>query len=142
MLSFLKRGSASATTSLVSASLCSRCARAARPRELRQCLPHNRISLTPRFLHNNAIYLQQAAAAAAYPDEAAEESGGEAISPSSDSQGKPKIQHGPVTKFAELAERGLVCQTVVDTLTRDMGLETMTQVQSLTINESLKGADM
>ncbi|KAG8528135.1 uncharacterized protein KY384_007051 [Bacidia gigantensis] len=49
--------------------------------------------------------------------------------------------NGPVTQFKELAERGMVCKTVVDTLTQDMGLESMTEVQSLTINETLKGTD-
>lgn len=36
----------------------------------------------------------------------------------------------------------MVCPTVVNTLTQEMGLETMTQVQSLTINETLKGGDV
>ena len=62
--------------------------------------------------------------------------------PPSDAQINRAVQHGPVTKFQDLAGRGMVCQTVVDTITKDMGLETMTQVQSLTINESLKGQDM
>ncbi|KAL8683619.1 MAG: hypothetical protein Q9186_000392 [Xanthomendoza sp. 1 TL-2023] len=51
-------------------------------------------------------------------------------------------RHGPVTKFKELGERGMVCRTVVRTLVEDMKLETMTQVQSLTINETLKGGDV
>ena len=51
-------------------------------------------------------------------------------------------QHGPVTRFEDLAKGGMVCQTIVDTITKKMGLETMTQVQSLTISESLKGRDM
>ena len=50
-------------------------------------------------------------------------------------------QYGPATKFAELAERNLVSEKIVRTLTEDMGLVTMTQVQSLTINETLKGVD-
>lgn len=59
--------------------------------------------------------------------------------PPSDSQA---AQHGPVTKFKDLATRNMVCRTVVDTITHEMGLETMTQVQSLTINETLKGIDV
>lgn len=62
--------------------------------------------------------------------------------PPSDAQINQAVQHGPVTKFKDLAGRGMVCQTVVDTITKKMALETMTQVQSLTINESLKGQDM
>ncbi|KAL8854737.1 MAG: hypothetical protein Q9221_000519 [Calogaya cf. arnoldii] len=51
-------------------------------------------------------------------------------------------RNGPVTRFIELQERGMVCPTVVKTLVEDMKLETMTQVQSLTINETLKGGDV
>lgn len=47
-----------------------------------------------------------------------------------------------VTRFAELGERKMVCKTIVDTVTRTMGLETMTHVQTLTINETLKGIDV
>ena len=48
----------------------------------------------------------------------------------------------PVTRFAELHERNLVCRTVVRTLTSEMGLDTMTEVQSKTISETLKGLDV
>ena len=51
-------------------------------------------------------------------------------------------QHGPVTKFQELSDRNLVCNTLVQTITSHMGLETMTPVQSKTINETLKGIDV
>lgn len=47
-----------------------------------------------------------------------------------------------ITKFHELADQKLVSPVVVDTITKQMGLETMTQVQSLTINETLKGTDV
>ena len=47
----------------------------------------------------------------------------------------------PIASFRELGEQGRVCQTVVDTLTQDMGMENMTDVQRLTINETLKGVD-
>ena len=49
---------------------------------------------------------------------------------------------GPVTKFHELADRRLVSPVLVNTLTKDMKLETMTEVQSLTINQTLKGVDV
>lgn len=62
--------------------------------------------------------------------------------PPSDNQIKKAVQHGSVTKFKDLVDRGMVCGTVVDTITNRMGLETMTQVQSLTITQSLKGKDM
>lgn len=58
----------------------------------------------------------------------------------------PTEQHepndGPVTRFKDLALRGLVHPNVVNTITRDMKLETMTDVQTRTINEALSGADM
>lgn len=66
----------------------------------------------------------------------------EAQRPPTDQQIQKAVQHGPVTRFAELLERGMVCDSVVKTITQDMGLETMTQVQSMTINETLKGIDV
>ncbi|KAF1825091.1 DEAD-domain-containing protein [Dissoconium aciculare CBS 342.82] len=47
-----------------------------------------------------------------------------------------------VSKFAELETRGLVHPTVVNTITRGMGLETMTEVQSATLHEALRGTDI
>ena len=49
---------------------------------------------------------------------------------------------GYVTKFHELADRNMVCGTVVNTITQGMQLETMTLVQSMTINETLQGVDV
>jgi ATP-dependent RNA helicase MSS116, mitochondrial len=49
---------------------------------------------------------------------------------------------GLATKFEDLETRGLVHPNVVNTITKYMNLETMTEVQSRTINEALKGADM
>ena len=48
----------------------------------------------------------------------------------------------PLTKFQELADQKLVCKTVIDTIIKDMKLETMTEVQSMTIKETLKGVDV
>ncbi|KAL8775724.1 MAG: hypothetical protein Q9209_000220 [Squamulea sp. 1 TL-2023] len=62
--------------------------------------------------------------------------------PPSDAQINQATRHGPVNRFKDLQERGMVCATVVKTLVEDMQLETMTQVQSLTINETLKGGDV
>ncbi|KAI4255565.1 MAG: hypothetical protein LQ352_002509 [Teloschistes flavicans] len=83
---------------------------------------------------------KRAAAAAAVADEIADEVS--AQQPPSDSQLDEATSHGPVTRFKELGERKMVCPTVVKTLVEDMKLETMTQVQSLTINETLKGGDV
>lgn len=83
---------------------------------------------------------QRHAAAAAVEEEIVQE--GNASRPPPGPQINAQVKNGPVTKFKELSERGLVCQTVVDTLTARMQLETMTQVQSMTINETLKGIDV
>ncbi|EME82787.1 uncharacterized protein MYCFIDRAFT_211157 [Pseudocercospora fijiensis CIRAD86] len=48
----------------------------------------------------------------------------------------------PLTKFADLGSSGVLHDNVVRTLTRDMGLDTMTEVQAKTINEALKGQDV
>lgn len=83
---------------------------------------------------------QRAAEAAIIEDEIDHEV--TAQRPTSDAQIGEATRHGPVTRFIELQERGMVCSTVVKTLVEDMKLETMTQVQSLTINETLKGGDV
>ena len=88
---------------------------------------------------------QQAAAAPLSYSEAAEEYIQEHVQPPeppSEVRGGGQGKEGPITLFSELAERGLVSQPVVDTIVRDMGIKTMTQVQSLTIEELLKGRDM
>lgn len=45
------------------------------------------------------------------------------------------------TKFQELADNGLVNPNVIREITHGMGHETMTPVQTMTINETLKGRD-
>jgi ATP-dependent RNA helicase MSS116 len=52
------------------------------------------------------------------------------------------VSGGLVTTFDDLATRGFVHQNVVNTLTKEMGLHTMTEVQTRTINEALNGSDM
>ncbi|KAK8217488.1 hypothetical protein M8818_001246 [Zalaria obscura] len=49
---------------------------------------------------------------------------------------------GPITKFHELEDRNLIHKSIVKTITKDMGLETMTEVQSATINQALQGTDI
>jgi ATP-dependent RNA helicase MSS116 len=49
---------------------------------------------------------------------------------------------GPITKFAELDGAGLVNPILVRTLTNKMKIETMTEVQSLTLHEALQGKDV
>lgn len=47
----------------------------------------------------------------------------------------------PVTKFQELQDRDIIHRNIVKNLT-GMGLETMTEVQSKTINSAIKGTDI
>jgi ATP-dependent RNA helicase MSS116 len=49
---------------------------------------------------------------------------------------------GPVTEFSELARRGLVHPSIINTITKQMRLSTMTDVQTQTINEALSGVDV
>ena len=47
-----------------------------------------------------------------------------------------------LTRFQDLADHGLVSPRVIDVLTQRMNIQTMTDVQRLTINETLDGADV
>ncbi|KAK3711296.1 hypothetical protein LTR37_009676 [Vermiconidia calcicola] len=76
-----------------------------------------------RSLHQTSLLRQQAAAQA------------EQDQPGNES-------NGIITRFDQLAERNIVHQNVVDTLTKGMGLETLTDVQTRTINEALNGQDI
>ena len=52
------------------------------------------------------------------------------------------VPPGTLTKFSELAEHGLISPKVIDTIVNRMNIHTMTDVQRLTINECLDGADV
>jgi ATP-dependent RNA helicase MSS116 len=47
-----------------------------------------------------------------------------------------------ITKFQELLDHDLVHPNIVNAITQGMGHETMTDVQSMTINQALQGTDM
>ena len=145
MLYIVRRGLASAVASRFSSSLCLRCISAGRPRNLQQCTSRISHPIANRSFGSTPQWRRSVAAAAAYDDEAVEGEPEQEIyaeTPPSDARINRATNYGPVTKFEELSKRGMVCPTVVDTITRGMGLETMTQVQSLTINETLKGIDV
>ena len=145
MLNIARRGSSSAARSLFTLSTCSTCTRPAHTRNLRRCPPRVIPSIATRPFGSSSHWRRSAATSVAAEDEAIEgEIEQEVLSqtPPSEAQITRAVEHGPVTRFKELVDRGMVCQTVVNTITKDMGLETMTQVQSLTISESLKGQDM
>lgn len=89
--------------------------------------PYNAALIT-RSLHQTAQFRQQNAAAAV-----ADEGLGFSSEQNND---------GPITTFVDLGRRKLVSNSVVQTLTKDMGLENMTEVQTATINEALNGNDI
>jgi ATP-dependent RNA helicase MSS116, mitochondrial len=47
-----------------------------------------------------------------------------------------------ITRFEELGEKKIIHPNIVRTLTGEMGLEKMTEVQSMTINQAIQGNDM
>ena len=47
-----------------------------------------------------------------------------------------------VTKFTELVDFNMVHPNVINEITKGMGHHTMTEVQSMTINQALQGTDM
>lgn len=76
-----------------------------------------------RSLHVSATRFQAAEAQAAVSEE-------EPVTP------------GRLTEFADLASHGLVDKKIIDQITRFMKIKTMTDVQSMTINETLQGDDV
>ena len=133
MLHLARRGSASLASTLFSTAILSRCTKVVQPRTVPHFYPHVTASLAARSFGSSPRCSHKAAASAAVEEEVAQEGG--AVEDAATS-------HGPVTKFRDLATRGMVCQTIVNTITKGMGLETMTEVQSKTINETLKGIDV
>lgn len=57
-----------------------------------------------------------------------------------DSQANGPLEQ--LTKFQDLADNGIISPRVIDTIVNQMGIHTMTDVQKLTINECLDGADV
>lgn len=146
MLTVLRRGPTSIAKPLLSVSAATACSKLLRAHRPSHIVPLIATSSPPfRTFIASAPLHQQTASAVALDEEgpgAELEQEVNAQKSPSDAQSNQDVNYGPVTKFKELGDRNLVCKTVVDTLTHSMGMETMTQVQSMTINESLKGLDM
>lgn len=53
-----------------------------------------------------------------------------------------KSESTNVTMFQELIDNNMVHPNVVEQVTKKMGHQTMTEVQSMTINQALQGTDM
>ena len=132
MSKFFRGGSASLSKSL---SLClssSRYALQTGPRL--HSTPSKALPLTLQSKSFHSLPRAQAAAAAA------------AVAREEDGSASGDNTHGGaqdfVTKFADLASRRMVANNVVNTLTNEMKLVTMTPVQSQTIDQTLKGRDV
>lgn len=139
MLTSLRRGSASLAKSLLSVSTpLTRVNPSQASRSRQSIVSFTRSSLSIRTFVTSPPSYQYGSQTAAAVDEQLETNHENDAHP----QNNQAQRHGPVTRFKDLSETGLVCETLVSTLTQDMGMETMTEVQSLTIHESLKGGDM
>jgi hypothetical protein len=83
--------------------------------------------LEARWLHVSAQFRNQAAAERRLDE---------------DRVGKAPPQFREINKFQQLIEHNMVHPNVVEEITRGMGHHTMTEVQTLTINQGLQGTDM
>lgn len=154
MFNIARRGPASVAKSLFSPSTFPRYSTLAHSQNLQRCFSRASPSVLKAcrsgYEYRNRVAVSRRCAATAATNAAAEaeviegEIEQESFSqiPPSGNQIEEAVHNGPITKFEDLADRGMVCRTVVDTITKRMGLETMTEVQSLTISQSLKGNDM
>ncbi|KAI1342339.1 ATP-dependent RNA helicase mss116 [Xylariaceae sp. FL0016] len=105
------------------------CVRPFRPQFLatsRRALPQGQTPLRPLVLRQVATRLSSSQSAAAQADGTNE---------------SEIVGSAPVTRFAELTDLG-VDHNLVQALTKGMGYETMTEVQSMTINPAMKGVDL
>ena len=95
----------------------------------RQCLPS---STATRPIHTSLAQWQNAASAGRAHAEDADAS----------DHGAEGVKADQISTFADLGSRGLVDQRLIGTITDDMKIHTMTDVQCLTIPTSLKGVDV
>ncbi|KAI9764928.1 MAG: hypothetical protein M1840_007953 [Geoglossum simile] len=101
----------------------------------------SRFGITFRQFCQIPQLLQQAEASLLRQQETIEEDIQEHIPPLRSGTGRD-AHRGQITRFQELADQQLIDHDVIRTITKRMRLETMTEVQSLTIRESLSGSDI
>lgn len=152
MLTTLRRCPTSITRSLVALSSPLRQSLIARPRLSLRVLQRLPVTQLDRQLHSTTQWRRNSAAVAEVEEEDMmedEELDGDALKENDHAEANDSHRHsnikqqgGLITKFQDLADQQMVSPTVIKTLTQDMNLETMTQVQSMTINETLKGIDV
>ncbi|KAJ8606152.1 hypothetical protein MRB53_041159 [Persea americana] len=93
----------------------------ARPRYIINNISPSFASLSSRQLHSTPRRLQQEVVA---------------------EENRPSTDGPVVTKFKDLADLNMVHPNIIRSITEGMGLETMTDVQTQTINAALKGKDI
>lgn len=99
------------------------------------------IACTARQFHSTTRWLRDAGAAASVEYNAPAQNQDRDNAPTSSNSGQ-EAKLAPLTRFQELAERNLVDEILIRPITNDMNITTMTHVQSLTINQTLKGVDV
>lgn len=106
---------------------------------------YHRSMIGSRSIHlssSRCVAVGAAARAQRDPVESDIERSGNASRTSSGPNARQGSSNAPITEFQELEDQGLVQHEIVQAITKDMRLSTMTPVQSLTIAETLKGIDV
>ena len=140
MLSAVRRAPGSLTTVLSSRSTATSIARRLTP-GISVSTPYtSHVACAARQLHSTPRWQRNAYAAARvdYDDPAEPQDRNNALARSKAQAPK----EGAITKFQELVEQKLVNENIIRPITEDMNITTMTHVQSLTINQTLKGVDV
>ncbi|KAI9871853.1 MAG: hypothetical protein M1830_002375 [Pleopsidium flavum] len=140
MLSAVRRGPTSLARVLCSTPASTALARRAFFRTSFRARSIPLISLAARQLHSTPRCRRYAYAEADVEDDVPEEV--PMRRNPSHKQPAQEIKLGAITKFQELVDQKLVDERIIRPITRDMSITTMTQVQSLTIAETLKGIDV
>lgn len=141
MLSAVRRAPGSLTRVLSSPSTATRAVGRLIPKTSLNTRHTPWIACTARQLHSTTPWRRDARAAASVEFDAPAETYDREYAPTS-SNPPQDANEGPITRFQELVERNLVDERLIRPITDDMNITTMTHVQSLTINQTLKGVDV
>ena len=139
MLTALRRGPAAAGVALRFTSVAAAKTPLSRPSWLQLYLLDRRSPITLRYLCVGSARYQGVHAAYNVEQDLVDDE----VDPSRrGSQSFSDSGNGAITSFQELADRGLVKSELIQPITEGMGISTMTQVQTMTIAETLKGYDV
>lgn len=99
-------------------------------------------TISPRFLHIISATQQRHGVGFARSTQYEDRYERQDERPEDNAEKATIVDDGPQhTKFQELADGGLVHKSVIREITERMGHHTMTPVQTLTVNQALKGVD-